>query len=237
MRKNTLPRRPPKGVAVPPGLKPFAFAIKRKGEHEMPSGSEGASNDSWLLVSSFDPSTPVYELPTTPFEQRALLECLIERLESGCSVKSRYIQMALGADAWEGLKDELKRLNPPMPDHIAAELKQYEARLEPADRLYALAERSHRSGFSIRRRRWPIRTKSLHTRAESAYEDAILYIKQAVVMHPGIVVWLDRPVNGDELDSDLSPEPDGVPRLITSKSQYAHTLKDKRRSLKISTLK
>lgn len=109
------------------------------------------------------------------------------------------------------------------------ELVRYIDLLKLADSLYRRAECSARA----RRSEWrgprpaarelgPNGRKSLHGEVERAYDNALELLEQILADTPATVLpWLDRyVVFGQCSDYSPSPDPDGVPRVITVRSMY-----------------
>ncbi|MCX7164799.1 MAG: hypothetical protein NTV11_00810 [Rhodocyclales bacterium] len=240
MSKKKLPRRPPKGTKAPSGLKGFDFT-NRKGVQAHPTSHDDQTDTpstEFEVYSVYNQDEVLCrEAPANDAERKKLIQCLLDKFHSCENVADSDIRWAIGASAWKDLKAELKQLSRPVPRYIVSILKPYIAELERADFLYARAESSrsnHCSGSSYVGLH-PKRT--LACQAENAYDRAHELLEQLVESYPEILMWLDRPVKFGQVNGTLSPDPEGVPRLITSRSQYAYTLKDKRRLLKIRTLK
>jgi hypothetical protein len=179
-------------------------------------------------------------------ERRVRLQDLIRRLQSGKGVKSKDIKLAITADEWERYEREHQMLRhqpglPVVPKRISSMFKEYNAALRRGD---GLASRAARGGSSTSRsaksrRRWPIPETSLCNQAESVYEHAIEHLKDLFELNPGIGAYLDRPVRFGQIDGTATLEPEGMPRLITSSSEYALNdgkARKAERSLKFSTL-
>jgi hypothetical protein len=83
--------------------------------------------------------------------------------------------------------------------------------------------------LSRRHGRWKTIVRS-YKQAEQLYVAALESLEEALVDYPVIYEWLDRHVSFDHHDCNVSPDPDGVPRLINSLSQFnARTPTNKKR--------
>ena len=240
MSKNALPRRPPKGVAAPPELKGFDLT-KRNSVQANPTSHDDQTDTpstEFEVYSVYNEDEVVCrEAPANDAERKKLIQCLLDKFHSCENVADSDIKWAIGAGAWKGLKAEISASNRPVPAYFKSIFRTYLAILKRADFLYARAESSrsdHRSGSSYVGLH---PKKSLACQAENAYDDAHEELQQVLEEYPDAISYLDRPVRFGMVEGTLSPDPEGVPRLITSRSQYAYTFKDKRRLLKIRTLK
>lgn len=237
MTKDTKDgNRPREPIAVPFGLKPFPFIAKRKPPKTY-SNTDDSQDDLGFPAEWDFVATPTGVDVASGDNRTHALQQLIDRLESGGDVTARAIRNAIGRDAWNSLKAEIEALKPmPMPARIAMELAEYDSLLKVADSLYRRAEYA-RSPRPAKSRGVGLNPKkSLHTRAEGAYENAVEFLHEVAYLCPAIINWLDRAVIPGQID-EISTEPESVPRLITSKSQHAHTLQQKKRFLVISRLR
>jgi hypothetical protein len=108
------------------------------------------------------------------------------------------------ADYWENTTELRKTLLSKPSD-----LVEYEARLKKAIMLYNRAE-------TASRRRNPT-SKRLHEKAQAAFEKALLWLEEAIGQDPSLTMWLDRHCDFSA-NGDLSLDPVGMPRVITSRS-------------------
>lgn len=250
MSKKTLsPSRSRKGIAIPPGLKPFPFVAKQESVQEESASGKGSRGDAWTLVPAADvvwPRAPGHEMTASETERRARLQCLIAIHQSGKEAKSKDIKLAITADEWERYETEYQMLRHQLysqgvPRHISSLFKEYNAALRKADRLASRAARGGSSASrSVKRRHFrPIRETSLCNQAESAYEHALELLQELLELNLGIGAYLDRPARFGQIEGTATLEPNGMPRLITSRSEYALNDGKSRktvRSLKFSTL-
>lgn len=250
MSKQTpSPSRSRKGSLVPPSLRPFPFADKQESVQEEPTSGKGSRGDASTLVPLADvvwPRAPGHEMSASDAERRARLQCLIAIHQSGKEAKSKDIKLAITADEWARYEREYQMLRHQpgptvVPRHISSLFKEYNAELGRGDRLASRAARGGSStARSVKRRHFrPIRETSLCNQAESAYEHALELLQELFELNPGIGAYLDRPVRFGQVEGTATLEPDGMPRLITSRSKYARNDGKSRkaeRSLKLSTL-
>ena len=139
------------------------------------------------------------------------LHGLLARLKRGENVQNRQLQTWLGEegykvfeDLWSSMVDFRNTLTSKPSD-----LVEYEALLKKAIMLYNRAEvASQRRDRSARR---------LHEKAQAAFERALLMLEEAIGQDPSLQMWLDRHCDFTA-NGDLSLDPIGMPRVITSRS-------------------
>lgn len=172
-------------------------------------------------------------VPLTNSVRRSRLQELLNKLESGGRVTNRHLQMALTADEFEKFDAELRlTTEPKMKGRMPRELKRYAAMLQIADMM------SSRKNCSKTLDRWQLfkrgpETNGTYRGVEFAYARALEDLEQSLDDSPDLVLWLDRPVDFDSDCDCPSSCPDGVPRLITSRSQYSEApLTRNKRALK-----
>jgi len=141
----------------------------------------------------------------TDKEQKRLnnLELLVERLERGEHIQNRTIKTHLTEEqyndmlkAWEEQQKIRKELKD-KPDAI----KEYEALIRKAQFVYNKAESQRFKGAG------------LYDKAEALYERVIEHIQEQAQVNPDLILWLDR-----DPFSDVAPNPESIPRVITSRS-------------------
>lgn len=112
------------------------------------------------------------------------------------------------------------------------ELDEYIRRVQFADLAYGRAERGARLQRGIARgphpsasKLGPFQRKTLSMKAEEAYQRALEYLEELICFCPGLVwYWLDRNVNFAHPIDAPSPDPDGVPRVVTVRSKYRRNI-------------
>jgi hypothetical protein len=126
------------------------------------------------------------------------------------------MKRALTADQYREYRSQWTTIPiPRFPVKYYRELKEYNARLRVADRLYAWAK-----GVKYPSRKAPSRYYLRHEIVEAAYEAAYERLEELCGMYPGIVGLLDRSVFFN-LDEYPAPDPMSAPRQRGSRSQYA----------------
>jgi hypothetical protein len=108
------------------------------------------------------------------------------------------------------------------------ELKEYCDLLKKADDLYRRAERTNPNARPNKRTLMNVAIHNrglstcalLHVKAETAYERALERLEELLGIKPYLRECLDRPVSFDINNYNLSLDPQGVPRLKSSHSQY-----------------
>jgi hypothetical protein len=169
------------------------------------------------------------QIRTAKTSRKSLIQTYIETLENERDVPLNTMKSALTPTEWRGFRATLKIMPPrPIDRKSAQDFGDYNRRLRTADLLYGRAE-----GTRVRKR------KTLHHAAEQAYERALESLQELLGDQPGLQIFLDRAVSFD-MDDAPSPDPDGVPRVVSSKSIYArHNLnrEEDMRHLMIETLR
>lgn len=141
----------------------------------------------------------------------AKLHDLLARLKRGEIVQNRQLQTWLGEqgykeyeDSWSNTVDQRNLLN-----GKSGTIIEYEELLKKAILLYNRGEAASQRGRQSARQ--------LHAKAQAAFEKALLYLEEQLSVDPSLQMWLDRhcdfTVNGN-----LSLDPIGMPRAITSRS-------------------
>lgn len=107
-------------------------------------------------------------------------------------------------DSWSNTVDQRNLLN-----GKSGTIIEYEELLKKAILLYNRGEAASQRGRQSARQ--------LHAKAQAAFEKALLYLEEQLSVDPSLQMWLDRhcdfTVNGN-----LSLDPIGMPRAITSRS-------------------
>ena len=150
--------------------------------------------------------------PTSRDLKRAdKLERLLKRLQTGQIVQNRDIQKWTTEEeyqsielAWERELEQRVRA-----DQKPSELQGYELHVKTADFYYWRGNKRSNASSAMAE-------KFFHL-ANTAYERALERLEEIMAADPTIAYWLDRDVDFTP-KGDLSLCPDGVPRLITSRS-------------------
>ena len=139
------------------------------------------------------------------------LHDLLARLRRGQNVQNRQLRTWLGEQGYKVFEEgwsnavDLRKTLASKP----GELVEYAALLKKAIMLHNRAEAA-----SLARRR---SAEQLHAKALYAFERALLRLEEMLSLDPSLQMWLDRPCNF-AADGNLSLDPIGVPRVITSRS-------------------
>lgn len=130
---------------------------------------------------------------------------LIKRLNSGVDVTNSALARVLSPEQygqmlarWEFEKGERKLTKP-----IA--LKKYEAMLKIGLLHWSKMESYHSAGKATLATQFSLK-------ADHAFEEAQLFLEEAVQIDADLLMWIDRPL------SDTSNDPIGMPRVIGSES-------------------
>lgn len=150
-------------------------------------------------------------LPYSGAKRLKKLQGLLARLKRGETVQNRQLHTWLGKEGYEVFEDlccnmvEVRKTLTSKPD----DLVEYEQLLKKAILLYNRAEAaSLRADQSAR---------GLHEKAEVAFEKALRRLQEMIAQDPSLQMWLDRHCDFTAI-GNLSPDPIGVPRVITSRS-------------------
>ena len=136
------------------------------------------------------------------------LKKLISRLEEGGQVTPRDLRALLSKEdleeirlAWDEEKS-IRELNKP------AAIKKYEKLLQKACSYYGLMLK-----YSSERSKNEYLAQEFSNKGESAFEDAIEFIREAEDKDENIQFWLDRDIYGE-----IEYDPTSIPRVIGSKT-------------------
>ena len=151
--------------------------------------------------------------------RRALLESLIAALQDRGQLTNTEIRRALTKPEWEAYRAQQRpRSIRNIESGLAADLKRYAALISKADKLYHSVK--VKKNNRIEPRFMPRKFLPVLNTAESVYEKALEQLQEIVDLQPGALAFLDRPVVFGMHDGP-SLDPHSVPRLISSRSQYA----------------
>lgn len=154
--------------------------------------------------------------PKTKADRKARILQLIVQMHRGEGIKATELKSVLRASAWTAFQSQAAAAPPRMQPMLAGELRPY---LEAVRRADAKVSRS--SG----KQRQQTRTQQFKLGyaakrgAEAEYEHALELLEHLAEDYPGLTVWFDRPLNFGQL-GDLTPDAEGVPRLLGSRSQH-----------------
>lgn len=146
-----------------------------------------------------------------------------EETESGANAKSYKIELyRVIPEKLEKSKGRTNGTTPWRPrGEMPRELYEYVDCLRRADKLFARSGNGALVRRSGTRLFGPKLQASVAGEAERAYERALELLEQMMGETPAIYAWLDRQVVfGWPHDSSPTPDPEGVPRVITSRSRY-----------------
>ncbi len=141
----------------------------------------------------------------------AKLHDILARLKRGENVQNRQLRTWLGEKGYEGFEDlwsnmvEFRKTLSSKP----GDLVEYEELLKKAIMLYNRGEVASQGGQASARR--------LHAKAQAAFEKALLRLEEMMGQDPSLQMWLDRQCDFTA-NGDLSLDPVGMPRVITSRS-------------------
>lgn len=138
------------------------------------------------------------------------LKAIKAKLELGVHVQNRDLQTWLTkaefesiAERWEYEKGRREAMYGEKP----SEVKEYEERLAKAIFTFNRSEHYSTRGKSVT-------AKKLSDKAESEFESALEWLDECYSLDKNIRMWIDRDIDLRECTLD----PDGVPRVITSRS-------------------
>ena len=141
----------------------------------------------------------------------AKLNDLLDRLKRGEIVQNRQLQTWLGEqgykeyeDNWSNTVDQRNMLN-----GKDGAIIEYEELLKKAILLYNRGENASNRRLKSARQ--------FRSKAESAFEKALMYLEEQLSVDPSLQMWLDRHCDFTT-NGNLSLDPIGMPRAITSRS-------------------
>ena len=138
------------------------------------------------------------------------LQAIKSKLEQGKHVQNRDLQTWLPKEAFESIAELWeyeKERRSVMYGEKPAEVKEYEERLAKAIFTF------NKSEYFSTRGKHPT-AKRLSDKSESEFESALEWLSESYSMNPSIRSWFDRDIDPSECTLD----PDGMPRVITSRS-------------------
>lgn len=149
---------------------------------------------------------------------KAKVEKLIAKLDSGKAVSIRDLRSALGDD---GVKEYESRWQAELDRRTdfaqkPQVIKEYEDLLKKADFANNRADGIKISSRSKRDHNGMYSNERLRSTAESLYEDALERAQEIVSADANMRIWFDRDV-ADTADGTLCADMAGVPRIVTSR--------------------
>lgn len=144
---------------------------------------------------------------------------LIKIIEKGLEVAKRDFDNAVGKDFAKLYKQrwaeqqELRKMEAP------SEVKEYEQMLQEALMMYGRYEqfnvnKTTKTDTLINRQKT---LDELSAKTDSLFEDAMERLEEIITADQNLRIWFDREIDFN-FGSDLSIDPIGMPRVITSKS-------------------
>lgn len=138
------------------------------------------------------------------------LQGIKSKLEQGQHVQNRDLQTWLPKEAYEsiaGLWEYEKERRSAMYGEKPSDVQEYEVRLAKAIFTFNKSEYYSNRGKHAT-------AKKLSDQSESEFESALEWLDESYGLNPSIRSWFDRDIDLGECTFD----PDGVPRVITSRS-------------------
>lgn len=155
--------------------------------------------------------------PKAKADRKTRILQLIVQMHRGDSIKATELKSVLGTSAWTAFRLQAAAAPSRVPPTLAGELRPYLEAVRRAD------ARVSRGGGKQRQQ---IRTQQFKLGyaakrgVEAGYEHALELLEHIAEDYPGLAVWFDRPLVFGQF-SDLTPDAEGVPRLLESRSQHA----------------
>ena len=143
-------------------------------------------------------------------DKRSLINSLIKRVESGKGLSDKTFKKVVGQDGFKAISCEWKSEKKSERIRKPVSVKLYERLVTKACLYSALSEKLG-SGYPRNLKK----ATEYAYKADSAFEKALDYAKEATANDNDFPLWLDR----NPLDFH-SPDPRGIPRVIGSKSNY-----------------
>ena len=162
-------------------------------------------------------SNPKRKLESYETERADKLKGLIAKLKCGEHIQNRTLQTWLWASEYAMLAsdwNEQKNIRSELTNK-PVEVKEYEERLKKALFTYNKAE-----GLSIRMKHTA--AKKLFGKADRQFEQLLEYLQEIIEAEPSLRSWFDRDTEWTA-DSQISIDPIGIPRVITSRSANNQT--------------
>ncbi len=139
----------------------------------------------------------------------------MKKLDNGKNVSMRDLQNTLGVDAVNEFKKRWSEEKENRFDtkNKPQDIKDYEAMLRRADFENSKADGIKLNKLNSRNKNPYKSAVGLRNRAESIYEDVIVRAQEIVGADATNRLWFDR-----EIDENLQPDFESVPRIVTSRS-------------------
>jgi hypothetical protein len=168
--------------------------------------------------------------------RKAKLEVLLARLQAGKHVQNRDLEIWLMPEEYAGYLDEVAAQK-----DFRASLKQKPDTVKEYERLVKTATFTYNKGEGASQRGRSIQAKKHFERADTLFEDALTHLNEIMHSDPSLAAWFDRNTSW-EPGSQISLSPDGVPRVVTSRSLDnggggLMTAVEKRAAVKIAAVK
>jgi hypothetical protein len=143
------------------------------------------------------------------------IKTLLKKLDNGKNVSMRDLQNTLGVDAVNEFKKRWSEEKENRFDtkNKPQDIKDYEAMLRRADFENSKADGIKLNKLNSRNKNPYKSAVGLRNRAESIYEDVIVRAQEIVGADATNRLWFDR-----EIDENLQPDFESVPRIVTSRS-------------------
>lgn len=143
-------------------------------------------------------------------DKRSLINSLIKRVESGKGLSDKAFIKVVGQERFKSISCEWKSDKKTERIRKPVSVKQYEKLVTKACLYSALYERLS-SGYP----RNTLKAAKYANKADSAFERALEYAREATTIDNEFPLWLDR----NPLDFH-SPDQSSIPRVIGGKSAY-----------------
>jgi len=153
----------------------------------------------------------------TQADRKTRILRLIVQIHRGDGIKATELKSVLGISAWAAFRLQTQTEPLRMPPTLTGKLRPY---------LEALRRADAKTSRGSNRQRQPNRTQqfklgyAVKRGTEAEYEHALELLEHIAEDYPGLMAWFDRPVVFGQT-GDLTPDAEGVPRLMGSRSQYA----------------
>lgn len=155
--------------------------------------------------------------PKTKTDRKTRILQLIVQMHRGDGIKATELKSVLGASAWTAFRSQAAAAPSRMPPRLAGELRPYLEAVRRADAKVSRGGSKPRQ--QIRTQQFKLGYAAKRS-AEAEYEHALELLEHLAEDYPGLTAWFDRPLNFGQL-CDLTPDAEGVPRLLGSRSQHA----------------
>lgn len=153
----------------------------------------------------------------TPQARLKRMRALIARLKSGVAVQARDINTVLSAKQRKAMADAWTEQKQLRDEEKPADVLSYEKKLTEGLLLYGKADQSSTTTAQRTYKNRSTKSEEFENKAVSIFEDALECLQEMIDRDPSLQVWFDRNLDFSA-GSNISADPGGMPRIVTSRS-------------------